>query len=219
MEGKIALFSADWLYLVLLGLLLLLLVARVVSRQRFVSLLKLPLDPRNREAFLLGKPSRQSVGFESIMGLISFVGLALVAFLLVNYYNANFRGGWFFYLKILLILSLFFLIKAALGQGVGWVFGQENYVAAAQRTALLYRAWLAVISFPLAAIVVYGPFSPQIPLFMLGILALFGMYLSVQFAFFRLWKMPTPASYKIFYLCALEITPLALLGIWVQNLA
>lgn len=220
MEQALPLHHTDWLLGLLIGALVLLLAARLYNPARFRAFSTLPFHPNRSD---LESDFRPVVGrglFDISLGVVSFVMLGLALFLLLHPYSDGvpILSGWRMYLRLLLVLLLFFVFKNFVALLVGWVFGKTENIAIAQNVSFAHRAWLGVLLFPVIVLMVYGGAMYQVLYYVLLLVLSVGYYFSIQFFVMRIWRIDALSYYKIFYLCALEITPLIFLVTWLRSL-
>lgn len=210
----------DWLLLVLLTGVVLALAARLYSPTRFKAFVQLPFHIRRRELEQNFNPAMGRGLFDVSLAFLSYLGLGLALYLLIHPPGPNFPllSDWQLYLRLVFVLLLFFMVKNFLGLWVAWIFGRTDQVAHAQNVNLAYRAWLALVVLPFCALAVYWPPIYAVAHYLLWFLLVTGYLVALRFSFFQIWKMPVRSYYKIFYLCALEITPLLFLVGWLKSL-
>jgi len=220
MEQAVNPHHIDWLLGLLVLATTLVLAARLYHPSRFRAFLFLPLHANREE---LEDGFRPVVGrglFDVSLGLMSFCVLALSVFLLLNTSGSGFPmlGNWRMYLRLLMVLLFFYVGKNFLGLLVGWVFNTSEEIARAQNVSFAYRAWLTLFLLPVAIAMVYCTPLYNVLYYILLITLLVGYLFSLQFFILRIWRINALSYYKIFYLCALEITPLIFLVIWLKSL-
>ena len=220
MNLALPIHHTDWLMWLLLGVCALLFAARLYNPRRFKEFSILPFHANRKE---LQHGFRPVVGrglFDVSLGLSSFLVLGLAIFLLLHPYHTDLPklGDWRMYLRLVVVLLLFFVSKNFLGLLVGWVFDKTETIAKAQNVAFAYRAWLGVLLFPVCVAMIYWVQSYQVMYYFLWIILCGGYYFSIQFFVVGIWRIDAFPYYKIFYLCALEITPLVFLVSWLQSL-
>ena len=220
MEQALPLHHTDWLLWLLFGVMGLILSARLYSPLRFKAFTMLPFHANREE---LEGNFRPVVGrglFDVSLGMVSFAMIGLALFLLLHPYEGSLPvlGGWRMYLRLLMVLLIFFVFKNFVSLLVGWVFDKTDEIATAQNVSFAHRAWLGLVLFPFVAIMVFGGLLYPVFYYILFLVLIVGYYFSVQFFVLRIWRMNALPYYKIFYLCALEITPLIFLVFWLRSL-
>lgn len=210
----------DWILWILLGSVVLVVTARLYNPQRFRNFLLLPFHVKRRELESSFNPSMRRGLFDMSLSLMSYALLALGLFLLLHPYRQAMPllTDWQLYLRLLFVLLLFFLSKNMAGLFVGWIFGRSDEIAGAQNVGLAYRTWLAILVLPICALLVFFAPAYQLSYYLLAVVLAVGYYFALQFSLLKIWSMQARPYYKIFYLCALEITPLFFLLGWLKSL-
>ena len=210
----------DWLLWLLLASFILMLSARLYNRRRFNAFAILPFHANRREMETTFNPVPGRGLFDLGLSLLAPVMLSVSCFLILHPYHGYppFLGDWRLFLRLFFVLLIFFIFKNFVGLLVGWVFNKSDEIALSQNVGLAYRTWAAIILMPICVLAVF--FAPAFPV--LYYVLLFSLciayYFGVQFAAIRIWNITAPPYYKIFYLCALEITPLIFLIGWLVSL-
>ena len=220
MEQALPLHHTDWLLWLSLGVFSLLLAARLYNPIRFKAFSILPFHANRSELEASFRPVVGRGLFDVSLGVSSFATLGLALFLILhpNRGELPVMGDWRMYLRLTIVLLLFFVFKNFMGLLVGWVFNKTDFIAKAQNVSFAYRAWLGVLLFPVCVAMVYSGEAYQWLYYVLLVGLCVGYYFSVQFFTIRIWRIDAFVYYKIFYLCALEITPLIFLVSWLQSL-
>lgn len=118
---------------------------------------------------------------------------------------------WPDYLRILLLLAGVFLVKNLLSSLTGSIFEQTAPLTASQNIQFAYLSWLQLPLWPLCLLMLLWPEAAQVWTYILGATIALGV-LSGWFQSARVTLLlPPHLGYNIFYLCALEITPVAYL--------
>ncbi len=209
----------DWLLLLIGGILFFLGLLRYQHTQRFAEIWQLPFHIRRREVESEFHPSWRKGGFEVGFSIVSYLVISLALFILVRHHESALAfDDWQMYLRIFFVLTLFFLLKNFLGLLVGWVFHCSEDVAASQNTNLAYRCWMSLVLLPLCVLAIFWQGLPMLGYILILIFIILSYLLAFQFTAVRVWNIPALGYYKIFYLCALEITPLVFLVGWLVNL-
>jgi hypothetical protein len=210
----------DWL----LGLLLLgvglALAARLYNPERFKDFISLPFHIKRDEMELGFKPLVARGLFDVSLSVLSYLMLSLGIYIWLHH---GWEGAPLFndkalYFRILFILVVFFLLKNLGGLFVGWVFDCTEDIARSQNSQLAHRAWLSLAIIPALVLAVFNSDNYRVWYLMVLIILVLGVALSIYFSFVQLWRLMAPMYYKIFYLCALEITPLLFLVGWLKSL-
>lgn len=220
MEKLIIPHHTDWILWIIVGAAAFLLAARLYNPLRFKAFSILPFHAQRAE---LENSFRLVVGrglFDISLGLVSFVVLSLTVFLLLHPFEGAmpFLGEWRLFLRLVIVLLFFYVFKNFMGLLVGWIFNQTEPIARAQNVSFAYRSWLAMILLPLCMALVFLPQAYQVLYYLLFTVLISGYAFSLQFLVIRIWQMNAFSYYKIFYLCALEITPLIFLIAWLVSL-
>ncbi len=210
----------DWILWLLLLSTVLVISARLYNPQRFRNFLILPFHVKRHELEASFNPSLRRGLFDLSLSLMSYAMIGLGVFLLLHPYLGAIPllTDWEMYLRVLFILMLFFVVKNLVGLFVGWVFEQSEEIAGAQNVNLAYRMWTSILILPVCALLIY--FTPAYPVvyYLLAVLIGLGFYFAFQFSLLKIWRIQARGYYKIFYLCALEITPLLFLLGWLKSL-
>ena len=220
MKQALPIHHTDWLLWLLCGVFVLLIAARLYNPMRFKAFMILPFHANRAELESSFRPIIGRGLFDVSLGLSSFVVLGLSLFLILHPFQENLpvMADWRMYLRLLMVLLLFFVFKNFMGLLVGWVFNKTDNIARAQNVSFAYRAWLGVILFPVCLALVYLDTAYQLLYYILLMVLCGGYYFSIQFFVLSIWRIDALPYYKIFYLCALEITPLVFLVSWLQSL-
>ena len=220
MERLIIVHHTDWLLYLLVGAFVLLLASRLYNPARFKAFVFLPFHANRAELEADFRPVVGRGFFDISLGVVSFLMLGLALFFLLHPYNGYppVLSDWQLYLRLLSALLFFFVLKNFIGLLVGWVFSQSEFIASAQNVSFAHRSWLGLVVFPILFLMTYFVQAYQVFYYLLFVVLAVGYYLSLQFYILRFWRLNALSYYKIFYLCALEITPFVFLVIWLQSL-
>ena len=220
MKQILLIHHTDWLLWLFLAISGLLLAARLYNPIRFKAFAILPFHSNRSELEASFRPVVGRGLFDVSLGLSSFAVLGLALFLILHPYNEGFPAlhEWRMYLRLIIMLLLFFVFKNFMGLLVGWIFNKTEFIASAQNISFAYRAWLGVLLFPVCVAMAYGGEVYQTLYYVLLFMLCGGYYFVIQFFAIRIWRIDSFSYYKIFYLCALEITPLIFLVSWLQSL-
>ncbi len=210
----------DWLLIVTTLSFVLLIAVRLYNIVRFKQLSFLPFHASRAdiEDSFNPVPGKGFVDFS--LSIMSPVIIALTCYLLIHPYNGAVPifSDWALYLRLLFIVTIFFLLKNFLGMFVGWVFGTAEEIGVSQNVYLAYRSWMAIVLLPFCVLLIFFPSGYAIFYYILLIITVLGLLLALLFTVLRIWNMRIVAYYKIFYICALEITPLIFLIGWLLSL-
>lgn len=217
---EIAPHHTDWLLWILMLGAGLMLAARLYNPVRFAGFVSLPFHVKRREMELSFNPVVARGLFDVSLSVLSYLLLSLGIYVLLHNQWQDEVGfnDPALYFRILLILVLFYLLKNLMGLVVGWIFGQTEDIARIQNAQLAHRAWLAVILMPVLVLAIFNVGNYVVWYVLVMVLIIAGILSSLYFSFLQVWRVSTPAYYKIFYLCALEITPLLFLVEWLKSL-
>ena len=211
----------DWLLWLLFAAVTVIISVRLYNRQRFRDFAILPFHARRRELEDDFKPEPGRGFVDLSLSLLSTFILTLTCFLLLHPYNNEFPlfNNWVLFLRLLFVLMLFFVVKNFVGMLVGWVFNKSEEIAISQNVNLAYRTWIAILLLPLCIMAIFFPPAYKYIYYVLLLVISIGYYFAFQFAAIRIWRMGVVSYYKVFYLCALEITPLIFLVGWLLSLS
>lgn len=210
----------DWLLALLLLGMGLALAAKLYNPSRFRAFLFLPFHVKRDELELGFNPLVARGLFDVSLSVLSYLILSLGIYIWLHrpWDGAPNFNDQAIYFRVLFILVFFFLLKNLGGLFVGWVFDCTEDIARSQNSQLAHRAWLSLIIMP---VLVMAVFNTELYLFwylIMRILLILGLAFSFYFSFIQLWRSRALAYYKIFYLCALEITPLLFMVGWLKDL-
>ena len=211
----------DWLLGLLVLSMGLMLAARLYNPERFNGILSLPFHVKRSEMELAFRPLIARGLFDVSLSVLSYLVLSLGIYIWLH--NAWSGKPDFndqaLYFRILFVLVVFYLLKNLIGLVVGWIFDGIEEVARSQNTQLAHRAWLSLILMPVLVLAVFNVGGYGVWYVAVLVLLALGMASSLYFSFSQLWRLAVPPYYKIFYLCALEITPLLFLVGWLKSLS
>lgn len=210
----------DWLLIPIGIMLVLLLMARLYDHRRFRAISFLPFHGDRNQIEENFNPVLGRGLIDISLSFFSYLALGLALFVLVHPWKGEFPllRDWQLYLQIVFLLLFFFVIKNLISIFTGWIFSRTEEVHHSQNISLIYRVWISMWIFPVGVAAVFFPASYRIDYYILVALLCAGVYLMLQFTAVKIWQMKSGAYHKIFYLCALEITPLIFLADWLKNL-
>jgi hypothetical protein len=203
----------DWLLVLYLLSGLLLLISKLYHSKKFHLFLSLPFSSGLKNFEKEFNPYGGKDIFDMLMAINSYLVFGAGLFLVFN----SGLGVWSDFFRLLLILTFFFLIKNFFTLFIGWLFDVNHEIAYSQNANLIYRSWSSIFILPILLVVTFVP-----DFFVFGqkllIVILSASYaLALAISIFRVWEMTVSKYYKIFYLCALEITPLFFLVFWFKD--
>lgn len=218
---ELPLHHSDWILVILLLCLALLVAARLYNPERFGSFVSLPFHVKRKEMELAFNPVVARGLFDVSLSITSYLVLSMGVYIWLHktWSEAPYFTDSPIYYRILLILVLFYLFKNLSGLLVGWVFERTDDIARSQNAQLAHRAWLGVILLPFVILAVFNSSNYMLWYWITLFVMLLGVALSLYFSFLQLWRIGASSYYKIFYLCALEITPLVFLVGWLKSLS
>lgn len=204
----VATLAEPWMFPVFLGLLGLLAVANVTGRRYLVAGMEAVVSPRAfRE--LVRDEGRVLTGMPLLLAVFSIVCEALVVYLAIR----TFGTAEFGFLTVLALVVLVFLIKQLALTGTDELVGGHPGVQAMRFDHSLSHQLSGLVLLPLMLFATYAqPGAARVllavALALIGVAYLGRIVRSVMLAL----RTRTPLFYIIFYLCALEFLPLAVLA-------
>ena len=204
----VATLAEPWMLPVFLGLLALLAVANVTGRRYLVAGMEAVVSARAfRE--LVRDEGRVLTGMPLLLAVFSIVCEALVGYLAIR----SFGSAEFGYLTVLALVVLVFLVKQLALTGTNELVGGHPGVQAMRFDHSLSHQLSGLVLLPLMLFATYAqPGTARVllavALALIGVAYLGRIVRSVMLAL----RTRTPLFYIIFYLCALEFLPLAVLA-------
>ena len=217
---EIATRSTDWVLLVLLMVGFFLTLAKLANTSRFQFFLKLPFDVSSREWASVYNPFFSKRISDFLMSLSALLSITLAIFFIQTFWEQQrpVSNAWLPYLRVLFFTSLIYLLKTLLGSFIAAVFEVQEEITAAQNINLAFLTWLVVPIYPLLVVTAFAgwpqAFWPKILLILLALGALLAFWQTAR----TVIKIGPALSYNIFYLCALEISPIIFLILVVQKI-
>jgi hypothetical protein len=206
----------DWLYLLLLACGTILLICKSNAPKRFNAFSILPFYTKKLELLSEFNPFNSLKRFETLLSLHSYLLLALAIFVIKVYLQDDLLqyGNYMTYIRILFFVLLFFLTKALANAFLEWVYGHDGQITLSGNLNLGYRIWASILLLPLIFLNIFLSQFHLIFTALIGFFLVLTYTISVFQSNIILWKMPSPSYYKIFYICALEISPIFFLITW-----
>ena len=203
----------DWLIILVIIIALFFLLARLYHSKKFYFFLSLPFNSGLREFEKEFNPYGGKDGFDLILSVNSYIIYAIGLFYIFN----SKLSEWGDFFRLLFIIVLFFLVKNFLSLFVAWLFDLNDFVANSHNANLVYRIWSSIWVFPVFILVLFVPSFSDFGKWILSFFISAAYLLAFSVSIFRVWLLPIRKYYKIFYLCALEITPLFFLFYWLNG--
>lgn len=206
------LIKSDWVTVVFIIIFFLLGFAKYLYKERLAELLSSFFSKRYFLNF--GKEGQLIFGnFNKILFIVQILSFSLFIFLFVQFYlpNSAELNSFLFYLKIVISLSLFFLIRYFVGVFLGVLFKLNKMQTQLAFSKMVYLFTISILILPFLLLTFYMKTSNLI-LFQLSEVTL-AILLIVRYVFVlnnNKRVLFRGLFYLILYLCALEIAPLLL---------
>jgi hypothetical protein len=211
--------STDWVLLVLLVIAFLVTAARLANAERVRHFIKFPFNfaaldwAGGFNPFITKKLS------DLLISLSSLLTITLAIFFSIKFWSNQtpLPLGWLPYLRVLFLVTVVFLVKNMLGGLIAAVFEVQEQITAVQNINIAFFSWLLVPLYPLVVLTTFLDWHPELfSKALLGICAT-GALLALWQTARATFKISPVLSYNIFYLCALEISPVIFLILIFQN--
>ncbi len=209
--------GADWLTLILVGSLVLLTVGKYFFKTTFSAYLILPFN--NKYLTLNKKKGRLFSWFHMLLTLFQLSNIAVFGFLVYN--SLISQNSWSFpvtFFLILAVLVLFLISKIILQFGVGYFF--ENYAVVTDLIfeKLTFFNYSGLVAFCGNLILIYVlPDSKTVVYTTIGLIFLINLIGLFNVVRIHQKLILGNILYFILYLCTLEISPLVLLGSFLND--
>lgn len=217
-EGFPITHFSDWtlLLLMILGAGLVLFFRR--DRERYRYFWRLPFYTKAREWSSAFNPFKSRRLGDLWLAASGFLTLGLAIFLLRHgHHLEKLPLLWPDYLRILLLVAGVFLLKNLVSSLTGSIFDQNATLTASQNIQFAYLSWLQLPLLPLCLMMLLWPEAARFWAYLLGGTLALGLLSGwIQSARVTL-LLPPHLGYNIFYLCALEITPVAYLVLMLKS--
>lgn len=209
--------GADWLTLVLIGSLLLLTVGKYFFQPTFWAYLILPFN--NKYLTLNKKKGRLFSWFHLLLTFFQLCNSAVFAFLVYDILvSKNARAYPTMFFLILGVLVLYLLFKIILQFGVGYFFESYTTVSDLIFEKLTFFNYSGLIAFCGNIILIYVlPNSKTVVYTTIGLICLINLIGLFNVVRIHQKLILNNILYFILYLCTLEISPLVLLGSFLND--
>lgn len=210
----------DWIVLLMLGVATLVVVARSYDAARVQDFLKLPFTLKSKEWAAAFNPIQTRRIPDFLLSLSALLVLSLAVFFLKQASTGDWQrlGNWILYLRIVFLISLFFLLKALVGTLVASVFDVTDLIARVQNQYFAFVSWLLVPIAPVVFLGIFSAFWPQVFGYTLIVTIALGFLYALFQSTLSLIQIPPSWTYNIFYLCSLEIIPLIYLVVILESI-
>lgn len=204
----------DWIILCLFISGLLLIYARSLNSKWFLALVNLLWKGREQDLYNEVNSTNSISIFSIVMGVFSFVIMALSVSVVLNHFDSNSLYEIKDYIKILFSFLFFYFFKGLLVNVLFWLFELKEAFSFQLNHLVLTRMFLAIWLFPLCALTIFLDGFQLIGAYLI-IVVIGAVYL---YSFFKilwyLFSLPISWYHNILYLCALELLPLWILISW-----
>lgn len=156
-----------------------------------------------------------------LLNLIFFQMAALVIYLMLGARDANYFGinHFWLYLSLVLLVVFVYAIKSASIRIFQWVAGYNALLLEYEYLIFITNRFLGLLLLPLNLLMVYGNTSMSSAL-LIGCVSLYSLIIGIRV--FRggliAWSGGVPMIYIFFYICTLELLPVALLLTYLTGL-
>ena len=209
--------GADWLTLILIGSLLLLTIGKYFFKPTFGAYLILPFN--NKYLTLNKKKGRLFSWFHLLLTFFQLCNISIFAFLVHNSLIAKNSGSYpILFFMILGGLVIFLVSKILLQFGVGYFF--ENYAMVSDLIfeKLTFFNYSSFIAFSGNLVLIYIlPDSKTVVYTTIGLIFLINLIGLFNVVRIHQKLILSNILYFILYLCTLEISPLVLLGSFLND--
>jgi len=209
--------SADWLTLILLGSLLLLTIGKYFFRPTFSSYLILPFN--NKYLTLNKKKGRLFSWFHLLLTFFQLCNISVFIFLVSDILTSrNSESYPVLFFIILSLLILFLMAKILLQIGVGYFFENSATILDLIFEKLTFFNYGGMIAFCSNVILIYIlPGSKAVVYTTIALIFLINLIGLMNVVRIHQKLILNNILYFILYLCTLEISPLVLLGSFLND--
>ena len=198
--------SQDWITVLLLGVFLILVVARKLYPQRFIDFTM--LFATNKYLLIRGREPQIIDPFNVLLFVVNVVSVTLFIFLFYSTYTEQVERPQILFLQIATAYATVILLKFSLEKVIANILSLDNKMDYYMFYKLSYRNFLALILLPVSIFLTYV-WKPGLMVFyicagfllLLNLITIVGIYRKNQPYILNNW------FYFILYLCALEIGP------------
>lgn len=202
----------DWIFFILSMTCLLVLIARLADVSRFKMLLNLPLSNISKGVSKDFDPLNFKKIHDIALAISGGLSLSLAVYLLQHNVEEPFEVLGF--LNVFVVVNGMFLLKSFIAALAAWLFGRVEQISESQNVWLAFLTCLSLLLIPLLWGVFYIPMGFFAGKILVSIALLVGFLGVFTVTVNAVWSMRVAPSYKILYLCTLEIAPLLLLTKW-----
>ena len=201
--------TRDWITLLLLFTLVLIAVLKFTFNERFIKLFSLSYSEKYFTNYVKSKPLIFNT-FHLLFFSVIIFNISLLVFYAIKAYNLlEFTNDFSFFLKIVLVFTIYILSRYLIGYLLSLVFDlteHQNYITLLKISNLAY---ISVLVFPLLIIINYSSttfYKILISVSLVIALILFGIR---YFAVIKNINLNFNSFFYLFlYLCALELAPI-----------
>lgn len=198
--------SQDWITVLLLGVFLILVVARKMYPQRFIDFTM--LFATNKYLLIRGREPQIIDPFNVLLFVVNIISVTLFIFLFYNTYIEEVERPQILFLQIATAYTTIILLKFSLEKIIANILSLDNKMDFYMFYKLSYRNFLALVLLPVSIFLTYV-WTPGIMIFyicagfllLLNLITMIGIFRKNQPYILNNWY------YFILYLCALEIGP------------
>ncbi len=209
--------TADWITILLLSSILLPVLAKSFFYSRFSHFIILPFN--NKYIFMYNKKEKLLNWFHIFFTLFQIINFSLFVLLAGKVlFSATEELDPFMYPVILASILGFIFLKVALQLGNGFIFGSSKIISELIFKKLSYLNYTGIVMFVANLILAYVANNSMIVV----LVAVFLIMLINVIGWVTLLRnhqkfIATYFFYFILYLCALEISPLIIIGSYLKN--
>ncbi|NHF58674.1 DUF4271 domain-containing protein [Flavobacteriaceae bacterium TP-CH-4] len=209
--------NTDWITILIFSSLLFVVMAKSMFYSRFLNFIILPFN--NKYVFMYNKKDRLINWFHVFFTIFQTINFALFIYLaqniLLDVGHDSYPG---MFLIILAFLLLFLLLKVALQLGNGYIFGSRKVISEIIFKKLSYLNYSGVIMFlanvTLSFVLRDAIFVVYLAIFLILLVNAIGLVTTLRN---HQKFIATHFFYFILYLCALEISPLVIIGSYLNR--
>tara|TARA_R110000868_G_scaffold125037_1_gene330333 strand:- start:7470 stop:8129 length:660 start_codon:yes stop_codon:yes gene_type:complete len=204
--------NTDWITLILCCSILAIVVAKSFFYQRFYNFIILPFN--NKYIFMYNKKDKLSHWFTIFLFIFQLLNLALFIYLVARIFSiSDQNNSEYIYFIILGSLFLFFSAKILLHLGNAFVFNTSGIISEFLFKKISYQNYSGFIMFIANILLTYVLKDSKTIIYVSSFLILLINAIGWVTVIRNHQKLITNNFfYFILYLCALEITPLVLIG-------
>ena len=209
--------TADWITIILLSSLIFLVLAKGMFYSRFLNFIILPFN--NKYIFMYNKKEKLINWFHIFFTIFQIINFALFVYLarklLANTDNEPYP---FMFPVILACIFLFILLKVVLQLGNGFIFGSGKAIGELIFKKLSYLNYSGIVMFLANMVLIYVLKDSKIVVYSAIFLILLINVIGWVTVLRNHQKFITNYFfYFILYLCALEISPLIIIGNYLKQ--